>query len=479
MEDTQKKSVSVPGLIALIVSASIGAGIFNLQGEMATNSAVGPAILGWIVCLIGVTALVLAINNLLVKRPELDAGIFSYAKEACGPLGGFISGWGYWLSAWIGNIAFGTMLMGTFGSFIPFFGSGSNWPSVVVAACVVWILTLIVNHGFESATVLNTVVTICKLIPIFVFMIVVIISFKAGVFTADFWGNLAANVSHGVKPSDVWTQMSGTITNIMWVFVGIEGASIISKQAKSTKDAGRATIWGLVVLSIIYIWASILPYGVLPQGVIADMSAKGTDGTTMAAIMESAVGPWAYWLVTVGVIISVLGSWLSWTILPAETTALMANSEHTLTKGWGTVNKHNSPQSSLIIAAILQTLFLLCLPFFSEAYTFTSQLATVAVLVSYMFVGFDEIKVGAQERSAWNIIVGIICSAFFIFALYESGWSDILLLCIAMFVGFFFYVPAARKDHKIGAWEWIVMGILTLAAIAAVILLCMGIITIG
>ena len=66
MEDTQKKSVSVPGLIALIVSASIGAGIFNLQGEMATNSAVGPAILGWIVCLIGVTALVLAINNLLV-----------------------------------------------------------------------------------------------------------------------------------------------------------------------------------------------------------------------------------------------------------------------------------------------------------------------------------------------------------------------------------------------------------------------------
>lgn len=221
MEDTQKKSVSVPGLIALIVSASIGAGIFNLQGEMATNSAVGPAILGWIVCLIGVTALVLAINNLLVKRPELNAGIFSYAKEACGPLGGFISGWGYWLSAWVGNIAFGTMLMGTFGSFIPFFGSGSNWPSVIVAACVVWILTLIVNHGFESATVLNTVVTICKLIPIFVFMVVVIVSFKAGVFTADFWGNLAANVSHGVKPSDVWTQMSGTITNIMWVFVGI------------------------------------------------------------------------------------------------------------------------------------------------------------------------------------------------------------------------------------------------------------------
>lgn len=480
LEDTQKKSVSTFGLIALIVSASIGAGIFNLQGEMASSSAVGPALLGWLVCLIGVIALVLSLNNLLVKRPELDSGIFSYAKEAAGPLGGFISGWGYWLSAWVGNIAFGTMLMGTFGSFIPAFGSGNTWAAVIVASAVVWILTLIVNHGFESATVLNTIVTICKLVPIAVFMVVVVVSFKVGVFTQDFWGNLAANLSHGVQPSDVWTQMSGTIVNIMWVFVGIEGASILSKQAKSTRAAGQATIWGLVVLAIIYLWVSILPYGVLPQGVIADYASKGTDGTTMAAIMMHTVGPWSYWLVTVGVIISVLGSWLSWVILPAETTALMANSEQTLNKFWGKVNKHNSPQNSLIIAAVLQTLFFLVLPFFSEAYTFTSQLSTVAVLVSYLFVGFDELKVASMTHDAWNFIVGIFCTAFFLFALYESGWQDILLLCIALLVGFFFYVPAAKKNNrKIGAWEWVVMAIIAIAAITAIILICTGVISIS
>lgn len=67
------------------------------------------------------------------KRPDLESGIFSYAGAGFGHLGEFISGWSYWLSAWLGNIAFATMLMSALGMFIPTFKGGQNLPSIIVA----------------------------------------------------------------------------------------------------------------------------------------------------------------------------------------------------------------------------------------------------------------------------------------------------------------------------------------------------------
>ena len=75
----------------------------------------------------------LSFNNLLLKKPELN-GIFSYAEEGFGKFGGFISGWGYWLSAWLGNVAFATMLMSTLSYFFPIFGNGQNIASIIGAS---------------------------------------------------------------------------------------------------------------------------------------------------------------------------------------------------------------------------------------------------------------------------------------------------------------------------------------------------------
>ena len=228
-------------------------------------------------------------------------------------------------------------------------------------------------------------------------------------------------------------------------------------------------------------WCSILPYAVFPQGVIANWSANGTDGTVLSAVMSNTVGAWGYWVLTIGIIISILACWLSWTILPAETTALMANSEKTIAPFWGKPGKKkkDSYVTSLLIATILQTIFILCLPFLSEAYTFASQMCTVAVLITYMFAGIYQMVLSVQRKEAWQFIVGIICTAFEVFAVFVAGWQDLLLLCIGIAIGFFFYVPAARKaGHRIGPWEWIVMALVWCAGIISIILTCVGIIAI-
>lgn len=79
--------------------------VFGITSDLASSAAPGPAILSWIIVGIGILALVLSLNHLGEKRPDLDGGIFGYAEASFGKLGGFISGWGYWLSAWLGNVA--------------------------------------------------------------------------------------------------------------------------------------------------------------------------------------------------------------------------------------------------------------------------------------------------------------------------------------------------------------------------------------
>ena len=145
-------------------------------------------------------------NNLGAKRPDLDGGIFGYAEAAFGKLGGFISGWGYWLSAWLGNVAFATMLMSAIGEFIPAFKGGQNIPSILLASVFIWVLTFLVNNGIESASYINTIVTICKLVPLFLFMVIALVSFHVDIFSADFWGNVSSSLQSGASVS-LWSQI--------------------------------------------------------------------------------------------------------------------------------------------------------------------------------------------------------------------------------------------------------------------------------
>ena len=159
----------------------------------------------------------------------------------------------------------------------------------------------------------------------------------------------------------------------------------------------------------------------------------------------------------------------------------MSNSEMTLAPFWGKPGKKrkDSYVTSLLIATILQTIFILCLPFLSAAYTFASQMCTVAVLITYMFAGIYQMVISVQRKEAWQFIVGVVCTAFEVFAVFVAGWQDLLLLCIGITIGFFFYVPAAKKNgHRVGPWEWIVMALVCCAGIISIILTCVGIISI-
>lgn len=469
-----KNGIGRLGLTALIVSSCIGTGIFGITNTVAAAAAPGPALLSWVFVGIGFLLLVLSLNNLSEKRPDLEAGIFSYAGAGFGPLGEFISGWAYWLSAWLGNVAFATMLMSAIGTFIPTFKGGQNMPSIILAIIFCWALTLLVNRGVESASFVNTIGTFFKVIPLFLFIIITIIFFKGHMFTTDFWGNVANNFSKGTVTGSVFDQLKGTLSTLIWVFIGVEGASVMGHRAKTRSQAQQATIIGFIMLLAIYVMISIIPYGTLTRAQLASASqpALGND-------LELIVGHWGAMIINVGLIISTVISWLSWTMLPAETTMLIAK-DKVMPSLWGRLNEKNAPTASLYITAILQTIFLFSLLFTSEAYNFAYSLASAAILFSYLFVGLYQMKYSHKHQEWGQFTIGLLSALFMLACMFLSGWQQMLLVSISFIPGFIIYYQAVREDHRdLGDKEKAVMGLILLLSVVAIYLVANGTIVVA
>ncbi|MDY2788968.1 MAG: amino acid permease [Atopobium sp.] len=473
------------GLVGLVVSSCIGSGVFALTGQLANVASPGAALIAWLVCGLGFLFLALSLANLGGKRPDLD-GCVAYAEEGFGPLHGFISGWGYWLSAWLGNVGFATMLAQVLGSdyclggLLPgiFSDPATGNPAiigVVAVSAMLWGLTYLVLRGVESASTLNAIVMVVKIASILLFVCFAVISFKAGIFTADFWGTaernaviMAANES-GL--GGVANQVTQCILIMMWVFIGIEGASVMSARARRKSEIGSATIVGLIVLLVLYIGASVIPYGVMPYDQLVAAPKPAT-----ISVFEFVAPGWGGAFISWAIVVSVLGSWLSFTMLPAETSSMMSN-HGLLPKSWDVRNKFNAPQMSLIIVGICTQVFIVIATFAADAYTFAISMCTVTIVVTWAYAAAYQLKYSMQQGNTLQMLFGILALVFQVVGVLFTGWGFLLLACLGYVPGWFFYRKARIEEKKgLSKTEVIVMIIITLLGVISIPLTVIGII---
>ena len=179
-------------LTALVVSALIAAGIFSLPQNMAASAGAGAIMIGWGITFVGMLMLAFVFQTLANRKPEVEGGVYGYARAGFGPYMGFNSAWGYWISAWIGNVSYFVVLFSALGSFdaLGFFGEGNTLPAIVCASVLLWALHFLVLRGVHGATMINTITTIAKLVPLAMFVLVVVFAFKIDTFSLDFWARL-------------------------------------------------------------------------------------------------------------------------------------------------------------------------------------------------------------------------------------------------------------------------------------------------
>ncbi|MDM0674935.1 arginine-ornithine antiporter [Clostridium perfringens] len=475
-QHNEPKKLGFAQLAALIVGSMIGGGAFNLPSDMARGAGTGAVIIGWIITGIGMIALAFVYQSLANRKPELTGGVYSYAKAGFGEYIGFNSAWGYWLSAWIGNVSYSVLLFGAVGYFLPMFGAGNNVASIIGASVLLWAFTLLILNGVSGAALINLITTIAKLVPIFLFIVISLFMFNFDKFTFQFWGTSDLG--------GIVTQVKSTMLLTLWCFIGIEGAVVVSGRAKKQSDVGKATVLGLIGTLIIYMLITLMALGVMDR-----VKLSGLENPSMAYVLEFAVGKWGAVLINLGLIISLFGSLLGWALLAAEIPYVAAK-DGVLPKVFAKLNKKGTPSGSLIITNLLVQAFLILTLVASSTYQALYSVASTAILVPYLLSAMYGFKLALTGETydkdptgrTRDKIFGGIATVYAIWLCYAAGLKYLLLCFILYAVGIiFFYIGKKQnnKDAEVFVGKEKILAIIVLViAIIAIVMLFNGTITI-
>ena len=78
----KEKKLNLFLLITLIVGTIIGGGIFNSPTDLILKANPMSALIAWLIGGFGILMLVLVFYKLSVIKPEMNGGIYTYAKKA-------------------------------------------------------------------------------------------------------------------------------------------------------------------------------------------------------------------------------------------------------------------------------------------------------------------------------------------------------------------------------------------------------------
>jgi arginine:ornithine antiporter/lysine permease len=471
-----EQKLSLGALIALVVGSMVGSGIFALPSAFGRATGVFGGLIAWSIAGVGMLFLAFVFQTLSRRKPELDSGIYAYAKAGFGEYAGFASATGYWMGCCLADVACLVLIKATIGQFLPIFGDGTTPAAIAVASMLLWGVHFLILRGIKNAAALNTIATYAKIVPILLFVIIVVFSFDADVFAQNFWGEEDATVA------DVLHQVRNTMPITVFVFVGIEGASVYSRYAKNRDDVGIATITGFLGVLCLLVLVTMLSYGILPR---RDLAALATP--SMAGVLEAIVGHWGKVFISIGLLISVLGNYLSWSLLAAEVVHSAAIN-HTMPSFLARENSKKVPVGALLLTNVVIQLFLLVTYFAQYAFTLALKMTSSMTLVPYLLVAAYALKLawtaetyGVDQRN--RVVDGMRAAIATIYAagmIYAGGRTLLLLAAILYGPGTTLFV-IARLEQKKAAFtiiEAIMFGTILVAAGIGLYSLATGIISI-
>ncbi|MGL5766348.1 MAG: basic amino acid/polyamine antiporter [Sarcina sp.] len=443
-----QKKVGLIGLIAMVVGSMIGGGVFELPAEMARAGRPFSAIIAWTITGIGMFFVGKVFQTLSNTKPELVDGIYTYSKVGFGRYVGFNSAWGYWLSHLLGNVSYIVLFIFALHSFFPQMGNFYSWTSLIISIIMIWGILLIVAKSMAIANKLNTIATIGKILPVIFAIVLLFLCFKLKIFTKDFYG--LQQFATGTSPAgDVLAQVKHGLLATVWTFTGIEGAVVISGRAKNIKDVGKATIIGYIFTLICYVLIVILSFGALSQGTL-----EGLKSPALGGVLRDTYGVWGGGMINIGVIISVLGAWVAWTIITAEVPMSVAK-DQVFPKILAKESKGGAAINALILNAIIMQVAFIFSMFESDAFSKVTDLATMMVLLPYILSALYLVKIAISEKKVSYFIYGAIAIIFCVYALSTAGLAGITKICIFYALGLIFLIISSIENkRKIFEKKW-------------------------
>ncbi len=458
----QSGKLSLFPLTALVIGAIIGSGIFSLPQNMASGAGPEAILIAWVITFVGMFCLARVFQQLALLRPDINTGPYGYARERFGDFIGFSMAWGMWVSACMGNSGYLVGFWGTLSGFpgLEFFGDGTTTPAIIGAMAMLWGVHFMVLRGVQTAAFINALVTLAKIIPVLMFIAFTTLAFQVDTFHVDFGGN--------VHLGGLLDQVKTTMLFTVWVFIGIESASIYASRAKSMRDVSLSTALGFIITFLLYAGVSILSLGILPQAELAALK-----NPSMAGVLTHVLGPWGGTLINLGMIVSVGGAFLAWTLLASEIMFNTSRGDHgTGPHIFKIVNRNGTPSGALWLSNILVAACLLFAWLAHAGYNVLIQLATAMTLAPYLLsslFALNEAVKATRVNPAW-LLVSATSSVYGFWLVYAAGWNFWLASMVLYAAGIIFFLRGRRQDNLpfiAKTWEGVIIALVALLAVIA------------
>ncbi|MEV6103747.1 basic amino acid/polyamine antiporter [Streptomyces sp. NPDC051940] len=456
-------------LTAMVVGSMVGAGVFSLPRRFAEETGVAGALIAWAVAGTGMLMLAFVFQMLAVRRPDLDAGVYAYAKAGFGEYLGFFSAFGYWASACVGNVTYWVLIMSTIGSIWPALGEGDTFLAFVLSSIGLWAFFLLIRRGVKEAAAINRIVTVAKIVPILVFIVLALFYFDAGVFADNFAGADYAG--------SLFDQVRGTMLATVFVFLGVEGASVYSRHARRREDVGRATVLGFLCVFSIFASVTIVSYGIMPMAELAELRQP-----SMAEVLEYAVGTWGQVFISVGLIVSVLGAYLAWTLMAAEVLYVAAQDDD-MPRFLGRSTGDDVPAPALLMTSVLVQLVLFATMFSDDAFNFALDLTSALSLIPFLLAAAYAVKLVREQNTSGragpggrDLVVAVVATLYTAFLVYAAGMRFVLMSFIVYAPATVLFVMARREQGRrlFSPREAVVLAVSTAGAVVGVVALAAG-----
>ncbi|RUI13605.1 basic amino acid/polyamine antiporter [Pseudomonas aeruginosa] len=465
MGSSVDKKLGLLALTGMVVGSMIGAGIFSLPRTFGGATGIIGAIIAWVIAGAGMYMLARVFQSLAERRPDLDAGVFAYAKAGFGDYLGFLSAFGYWIGSCIGNVSYWVLIKSTLGAFFPVFGNGNTFLAILTASIGIWFFHFLILRGVQQAAFINAVVTVAKIIPIVVFIIVLVIAFKVDLFRVNMLGDASGD--------SIFQQVRQTMLVTVFVFLGIEGASVYSRFATKRSYVGVATLIGFVTALCLMVLVTLLPYAVMQQSDISELRQP-----SMAGVLAYVVGPWGAVFVSIGLIVSVLGAYLAWSLICAEV-LFAASKNQDMPRAFARENKNGVPAIALWLTNIIVQLFVISTYWSSDAFALMLNLTSAMSLIPYFLVAAfglmlarsGETYDGQGRLRQHDLILSGIAVLYTAFMICAGGLTFVLLSALLYAPGSILYYWARREQGRrlFTGWELTIFVVACAGCSAAVV----------
>ena len=189
---------------------------------------------------------------------------------------------------------------------------------------------------------------------------------------------------------------------------------------------------------------------------------------------------------SIGLIVSVLGAYLAWTLMAAEV-MLVAAKAGDMPRFLRRTNAADAPVPALFLSACVSQSVLLLTLLSSDAFDFAFDLTSSLVLVPYALAAWYALRLVLRRdtfadggsRGRW-VLVAALASVYTVWLLYAAGLAYLLIGFLAYAPASVLFVMARREQGRrvFSGRELVVLAVSVAGAVVALVALATGTITV-